>query len=53
MISRLMGHGSTDITYKIYSQFYPETNYTAIEGIDDLMGKSAGKDETKNKEEEM
>ena len=47
VISRLMGHGSTDITYKIYSHFYPETNYTAIEGIDDLMTVP------KKKEEEM
>lgn len=54
VISRLMGHGSTDITYKIYSHFYPETNYTAIEGIDDLMGESETKDEKpKKKEEEM
>ena len=37
VISRLMGHGSTDITYKIYSHFYPETNYRAIEGIDEMM----------------
>ena len=53
IISRLMGHGSPQITYSIYSHFYPETNYKAVERIDDLMGKSAGKDETKNKEEEM
>lgn len=31
VISRLMGHGSPAITYKIYSHFYPETNYKAIE----------------------
>lgn len=37
IISRLMGHASTDITYKIYSHFYPETNYSAVEGIDELM----------------
>lgn len=37
VISRLMGHGSPAITYKIYSHFYPETNYKAIEDIDSLM----------------
>ena len=51
VISRLMGHGSTDITYKIYSHFYPETNYSAIEGIDDLMDVPK-KDEIKPEKEE-
>lgn len=37
VISRLMGHGSPAITYNIYSHFYPETNYKAIEGIDDQL----------------
>ena len=52
VISRLMGHGSTDITYKIYSHFYPETNYRAIEGIDSLMEVPKGA-EKKEKGEEL
>ena len=52
VISRLMGHGSTDITYKIYSHFYPETNYHAIEGIDSLMEVPKGA-EKKEKDEEL
>lgn len=37
VISRLMGHGSPAITYRIYSHFYPENNYKGIENIDSLM----------------
>ena len=49
MISRLMGHGSTDITYKLYSHFYPDPTYTPLEGLDYLMGQSAVNDATQDK----
>ena len=50
IISRLMGHGSPQITYSIYSHFYPETNYKAVEGIDDELELNTKKEK---EEEEM
>lgn len=54
VISRLMGHGSPAITYGIYSHFYPETNYKAIEGIDDQIDlpDEEGKENAKEEDEE-
>jgi len=50
IISRLMGHGSPQITYGIYSHFYPETNYKAIEGIDEIL--DAKKNEKRKEKDE-
>ena len=47
-----MGHGSPAITYKIYSHFYPETNYKAIEDIDSLMDIKESEIRGDKKEEE-
>ena len=53
IISRLMGHGSPQITYQIYSHFYPETNYKAVAGIDDDLELNHEKKEKEKEEMEM
>jgi len=34
VVSRLLGHGSTDVTEKIYAKFLPETLASEVEGLD-------------------
>ena len=41
------------ITYGIYSHFYPETNYNAIEGIDDMMDAKTTEKNVKDEEAEL
>lgn len=39
VVSRLLGHGSTDITEKVYAKFLPETLASEVEKVEvDILG---------------
>ena len=33
VVSRLLGHGSTDVTEKVYARFLPETLFAEVEKL--------------------
>ena len=45
IISKLCGHSSPEITYRIYSHLFPETSSEAIAALESYYRKETGKDE--------